>query len=98
MKSNANQARELRSSLAPCSLLGFRDPTFFLMGTQVHATGRHSPPQAANLLTLGIMRSREVLVGAYQNHLKSLEPIENRRNPTQIKPGSSDPALLLAPC
>ena len=27
-----NQARELRSSLAPCSLLGSRDPTFFLVG------------------------------------------------------------------
>ncbi len=27
-----NQPRELRSSLAPCSLLGFRDPTFFLVG------------------------------------------------------------------
>ena len=23
---------ELRSSLAPCSLLGFEDPTFFLVG------------------------------------------------------------------
>jgi hypothetical protein len=27
-----NQFRELRSSLAPCSLLGFKDPTFFLVG------------------------------------------------------------------
>ena len=27
-----NQSRELRSSLAPCSLLGFKDPTFLLVG------------------------------------------------------------------
>ena len=27
-----NQPRELRSSLDPCSLLGFKDPTFFLVG------------------------------------------------------------------
>ena len=36
-----NQPRELRCSLAPCSLLGFRDPTFFLVGAQSVATARH---------------------------------------------------------
>ena len=55
MKSNANQARDLRSSLAPCSLLGFKDPTFFLVGV-VRATGRHRLPdtlQAAGLQAAG---------------------------------------------
>ena len=70
MKSNADQARELRSSLAPCSLLGFKDPTFFLVGTQVAATGCHRAPQAADLGPLKSMKSYEILPKTYQNHLK----------------------------
>ena len=41
-----NQTRELRSSLAPCSLLGFRDPTFFLVGPRLPC---HSPPNLGPL-------------------------------------------------
>ena len=59
MKSNAHQARELRSSLAPCSLLGFRDPTFFLVGIQVDATGCQRPPKLGPLKS---MESHEILL------------------------------------
>ena len=74
MKSNANQARELRSSLAPCSLLGFRDPTFFVMGTQVAATGRHR----LRARTLEIHEISWNTNKTYENHLKSMKSIENR--------------------
>ena len=83
MKSNANQARELRSSLAPCSLLGFKDPTFFLVGQQVRSYPLQHYPQKPPKSTK--------LIEFYENQHNFMESMK-------IKPGSSDPALLLAPC
>ena len=51
-----NQARELRSSLAPCSLLGFKDPTFFLVG----AAGGFLKPDSILARNLPNPRNHEI--------------------------------------
>ena len=52
-----NQPRELRSSLAPCSLLGFSDPTFFLVGPGLPG---HRAPQVATAAKAPTLEIHEI--------------------------------------
>ena len=101
-KIRCNPWRSLQGAqIQPCSLLLARIQGSNILscrGTTPRPQVATASPQAANFLTLEIMKSHEILLKTYQNHLKSMKSIENRWNPMQIKPGSSDPALLLAPC
>ena len=105
MKSNANQASELRSSLAPCSLLGFKDPTFFLVGAASRFLGLAAfSPETSQIHEIHEIQWKSMnFDGIHENQPRelrsSLAPCSllRFRNPTFFLVGAPLPGHRLKP-